>query len=149
MTSDVVATDLLAQIRRKRAEVDAVIGRTVPRKRRLLNVSIIGGALAALLTTGPAVGGQPFAAWVKTAFGSTAPGWQVLCAAAALCSLAATVATQLLKSNNLEERVFRGHSCRAKLEALDVGLSTGQIDVPRATTAYMQCLEEAAYLESR
>jgi hypothetical protein len=149
MTPDVVATDLLAQIRRKRAEVDAVIVRTVPRKRRLLNVSIIGGALAAMLTTGPAVGGQSFVAWVKSAFGLTAPGWQVLCGAAALCSLVATVATQLLKSNNLEERVFRGQSCRAKLEALDIGLSTGQIDVPHATTAYMQCLEEAAYLESR
>ena len=149
MTPDVVATDLLAQIRRKRAEVDAVIVRTVPRKRRLLNVSIIGGALAAMLTTGPAVGGQSFVAWVKSAFGLTAPGWQVLCGAAALCSLVATVATQLLKSNNLEERVFRGQSCRTKLEALDIGLSTGQIDVPHATTAYMQCLEEAAYLESR
>ena len=149
MTPDVVATDLLAQIRRKRAEVDAVIVRTVPRKRRLLNVSIIGGALAAMLTTGPAVGGQSFVAWVKSAFGLTAPGWQVLCGAAALCSLVATVATQLLKSNNLEERVFRGQSCRAKLEALDIGLSTGQIDVPHATTAYMQCLEEAAYLETR
>ena len=102
-----------------------------------------------MLTTGPAVGGQSFVAWVKSAFGLTAPGWQVLCGAAALCSLVATVATQLLKSNNLEERVFRGQSCRAKLEALDVGLSTGQIDVPRATTAYMQCLEEAAFLESR
>src|SRR5436190_8161701 len=98
---------------------------------------------------GPAVGGQSFVAWVKSAFGLTAPGWQVLCGAAALCSLVATVATQLLKSNNLEERVFRGQSCRAKLEALDIGLSTGQIDVPHATTAYMQCLEEAAYLESR
>jgi hypothetical protein len=149
MTPDVVATDLLAQIRGKRAEVDAVIVRTVPRKRRLLNVSIIGGALAAMLTTGPAVGGQSFVAWVKSAFGLTAPGWQVLCGAAALCSLVATVATQLLKSNNLEERVFRGQSCRAKLEALDIGLSTGQIDVPHATAAYMQCLEEAAYLESR
>ena len=149
MTPDVVATDLLAQIRRKRAEVDAVIVRTVPRKRRLLNVSIIGGALAAMLTTGPAVGGQSFVAWVKSAFGLTAPGWQVLCGAAALCSLVATVATQLLKSNNLEERVFRGQSCRAKLEALDIGLSTGQIDVSHATTAYMQCLEEAAYLETR
>ena len=79
----------------------------------------------------------------------TAPGWQILCAGGALCSLAATVATQLLKSNNLEERVFRGLSCRAKLEALEVGLSTGQLDVPRATTEYLKCLEEAAFLESR
>jgi MFS family permease len=149
MVADVADTDLLAQIRTKRAQVEAVVAEALPRKRRLLNFSIIGGALAAVLTTGPAVGGQPFVSWLKTSMSLTAPGWQILCGAAALCSLTATVATQLLKSSNLEERVFRGQSCRAKLEALEVGLSTGQIDVPRATTEYMKCLEEAAFLDSR
>jgi hypothetical protein len=57
--------------------------------------------------------------------------------------------TRTFWRNNLEERVFRGQSCRAKLEALEVGLATGQIDLPRATTEYMKCLEEAAFLESR
>ena len=149
MADQAAETDLLVQVRRKRAQVDAVVAMALPRKRRLLNVSIIGGALAAVLTTGPAVGGQGFVVWIRTTLNLTAPGWQILCGAAALCSLAATVATQLLKSNNLEERVFRGLSCRAKLEALEVGLSTGQIDVPRATTEYLKCLEEAAFLESR
>jgi MFS family permease len=150
MTGDsTAATDLLAQIRRKRAEVEASVTTTLPRKRRLLNISIIGGALAAVLTTGPAVGGQAFATWLKGAFALTSPAWQLLCAAAAVCSVAATVATQLLKSNNLEERVYRGQSCRAKLEALEVGLSTGQLDIPHATTEYMKCLEEAAFLDSR
>lgn len=149
MAITATGTDLLSQIQRKRAEVEEVIASALPRKRRLLNVSIIGGALAAVLTTGPAVGGQPFATWLKVTLGLAAPGWQLLCAAAALCSVAATVATQLLKSNNLEERVFRGQSCRAKLESLEVGLSTGQLDVPRATSEYMKCLEEAAFLEHR
>jgi hypothetical protein len=149
MGGETADTDLLTQIRKKRAQVEAVISAALPRKRRLLNLSIIGGALAAVLTTGPAVGGQPFAGWLKATFSLTTPSWQILCGAAALCSLAATVSTQLLKSNNLEERVFRGQSCRAKLEALEVGLSTGQIDLPRATTEYMKCLEEAAFLESR
>jgi hypothetical protein len=142
-------TDLLTQIRAKRAQVEAIVASALPRKRRLLNMSIIGGAVAAVLTTGPAVGGQSFVTWFKTTLGLTSPGWQVLCGAAALCSMAATISTQLLKSHNLEERVFRGQSCRAKLEALEVGISTGQIDVPRATTEYMKCLEEAAFLESR
>ncbi len=149
MTADVVDTDLLTQIRNKRARVEAVVAAAAPRKRRLLNMSIIGGALAAVLTTGPAVGGQPFATWLKTSLDLTSPAWQLLCGGAALCSVIATVCTQLLKSNNLEERVFRGQSCRAKLEALEVGLSTGQMDVPSATAQYMKCLEEAAFLESR
>lgn len=149
MAGEAADTDLLGQIRKKRAQVEGIVASALPRKRRLLNVSIIAGALAAVLTTGPAVGGLPFVAWFRSTLQLTSPGWQILCAAAALCSIAATVSTQLLKSNNLEERVFRGQSCRAKLEALEVGLSTGQIDVARATTEYMRCLEEAAFLESR
>jgi MFS family permease len=149
MAAESADTDLLTQIRRKRVQVDAIVSSALPRKRRLLNTSIVGGALAAVLTTGPAVGGQTFVAWMKSMLDLTAPGWQILCGAAALCSAAAAVSTQLLKSNSLEERVFRGQSCRAKLEVLEVGLTTGQIDLPRATTEYMKCLEEAAFLESR
>ena len=149
MSGQAAATDLLAQIQRKRREVDALVAATVPRKRRLLNVSIIGGAMAAALTTGPAVGGQSFATWMRETLSLTSPSWQLLCAGAALCSVAATVSTQLLKSHNLEERVFRGQSCRAKLEALEVGLSTGQLDAARASAEYLKCVEEAAFLESR
>jgi hypothetical protein len=149
MVAEAAQADLLTQIRTKRARVESIIAAAAPRKRRLLNLSIIGGALAAVLTTGPAVGGQPFVLWVKATLGLTGPGWQFLCAAAALCSLVATISTQLLKSHSLEERVFRGQSCRAKLEALEVGLSTGQMDLRSATTEYMKCLEEAAFLESR
>jgi hypothetical protein len=147
--AEVAQADLLTQIRTKRERVEAVVAAALPRKRRLLNLSIIGGALAAVLTTAPAVGGQPFVAWVKVTLGLTGPAWQLLCATAAVCSVVATVSTQLLKSHSLEERVFRGQSCRAKLEALEVGLSTGQMDLRSATAEYMKCLEEAAFLESR
>ena len=43
-------------------------------------------------------------------FGFSAPAWQILCAAAAICSVAATISTQMLKSNNLDERVARAES---------------------------------------
>jgi hypothetical protein len=64
-----------------------------------------------------------------------------------MCSITATVATQLLKSHNMEERVTRALGCRAKLEALEVGLMTGQLQVPQATTEFMRCVEEAAFLD--
>jgi MFS family permease len=140
--------DLLAQVRQKRAQVEKFVAQALPRKRRLLNLTILGGALAAVLTTGPAVGGQSFTAWITKTFSLTSPAWQILCGAAAICSVTATVATQLLKSHNLEERLIRAQGCRAKLEALEVGLTTGQIELPAATTDYMKCLEEAAFLET-
>jgi hypothetical protein len=69
-----------------------------------------------------------------------------MCAAASICSITATVATQLLKSNNIEENVGRAQRCRARLEALEVGLTLGQLDPGYAATEYLKCVEEAALL---
>jgi len=140
--------DLLVQIRQKRAQVERFVAQALPRKRRLLNLTISGGALATILTTGPAVGGQSLTTWLTKTFSLVSPAWQILCGAAALCSVTATIATQLLKSHNLEERLIRAQGCRAKLDALDVGLTTGQVELRQATEGYMRCLEEAAFLET-
>ena len=145
-TPDTSADYLLTQIAAKRAQVERFIGVSAPRKRRLVNTAIVAGTCAAALTTGPALGGATFTAWLTKSFGLTSPAWQLLCGAAALCSMSATVATQLLKSQNVEENMARAQSCRAKLDVLDVGLRTGQIDGPRATSEYMRCLEDAAPL---
>ncbi len=40
----------------------------------------------------------------------------------------------------------RAQGCRAKLEVLEVGLATGQLDLPRATAEYLKCVEEVAFL---
>ena len=90
------------------------MGGALPRKRRLLNITIFGGTLAA-----------------------------------AACSVAATVSTQLLKSQNIEENVARAQSCRAKLEVLEVGLTTGHIDTSQATSEFIRCVEEVSFLDAR
>jgi hypothetical protein len=139
-------TALRERINARRDEVHAFILAEGPRKTRLLNTTIVGGSLAAVLNAGPAVGGQPFTAWLTSSFGLTSPAWQLLCGAAAACSVTATIATQLLKSRNVEERIARAESCRAKLEVLDVGLSTGHLDPAQATTEFIRCVEETAFL---
>ena len=144
-----VRDDLLARIRKKRQQVEIFVGGALPRKRRLLNVTIFGGALAAAFTAGPAAGGASFTAWLTSTFGLTSPSWQLLCGAAAVCSVAATVSTQLLKSQNIEEHVTRAQSCRAKLEVLEVGLTTGHIDTTQATSEFIRCVEEVSFLDAR
>ena len=144
--ADASADYLLTQIATKRTQVDRFVAAAAPRKRRLVNLAIVAGTLAAALTTGPALGGATFTAWLTKSFGLASPAWQLLCGGAAICSVSATVATQLLKSQNVEEHVARAQSCRAKLDVLEIGLKTGQIDVPRATSEYMRCLEESAPL---
>ncbi|HEY7291954.1 MAG TPA: hypothetical protein VH583_19090 [Vicinamibacterales bacterium] len=142
--TDQTADYLLAQIGEKRTALDKFLATAGPRKRRLVNVAIVAGTCAAALTTGPALGGATFTAWLTKSFGLSSPAWQLLCGAAAACSVSATVATQLLKSQGVEEHVSRAQSCRAKLDVIEIGLKTGQIDTPRATSEYMRCLEETA-----
>ncbi len=141
--------DLLARIRQKSRQVDGFVAGALPRKRRLLNVTIVGGTLAAALTAAPAAGGPTFTGWLTSTFGLASPAWQLLCGAAAACSVAATVSTQLLKTQHVEEHVARAQSCRAKLEVLEIGLTTGTIDTVQATTEFIRCVEEASFLEHR
>ena len=141
--------ELLNRIRQKRNQMDRFLSGARPRKRRLLNTTIIGGTLAAALTAAPAIGGQSFTAWLTAGLGLTSPAWRVLCGAASVCSITATLATQLLKSHNTEENVTRAQGCRAKLEVLEVGVSMGQVDIHQATAEYLKCVEDAAFLDAQ
>ena len=144
----VSSDDILGRIRGKRAEVERFLSSAVPRKRRLLNTTIVGGSVAAALTAGPAVGGQPFTAWLTMTLDLTGPSWRLLCGAASVASILATVATQVLKSNNLEQNIGRAQSARAKLEVLETSVTLGQLDTRQATAEFLKCVEDAAYLEA-
>jgi hypothetical protein len=100
-----------------------------------------------MLTAAPAVGGQRIIDLLKSLVGLPLPAWQLLCAGAALSSALATIANQVLKSNNLEEHLVRAKACRARLEAIELSLTAGLLDVERATPEYLRCIEEAAQLD--
>ena len=138
--------ELLGRINQQREQVDVFLAAAVPRKRRLLNTTILGGSLAAALTAAPAVGGQSFTAWLTAALGLASPSWRLLCGAAAVSSITATIATQLLKSDNVEQNVMRAQAARAKLEVIELGLTFGQLDERQALAEYLKCAEETAFL---
>jgi MFS family permease len=143
-----VSLDLPSRIKDKQAQVHQFLSKARPQKKRLQNASIIGGSLSALLTAGPALGGKTFAAWLTGVFGLSSPAWQILCGGAALSSLVATISLQLLKSNSLEENLALAQVSRAKLEILEVGLSTGQMDDKQALAEYIRCIEGLAFLKA-
>ena len=87
---------------------------------RLLTLAVVPGAMASALTAGPALGGKTFSDRLTTDLGLSSPIWQLLCAVAAPCALSATIATQLLKSQNPDERVARAQTALAKLEVIDL-----------------------------
>ena len=138
--------DLSAHIDRFRSQVAAYLIHARARQRRLINLAIVAGAVATVLTASPALGGLAFSDWLNETFGLTSPAWQVLCAGAALCSLAAAISTQLMKSHAVEEHVARAEAVRAKLEALDLGRITGRLTPEQVATEYSACIEQASFL---
>jgi len=138
--------DLQSRIGARKAQVNRYLMKARPRKRLLINTSIVGGSLAALLTAGPALGGKSFTDWITGITGLESPAWRLLCGAAALSSFLATVSIQILKSNGLEENLAKAQICSAKLEILELGLSSGQMDEKGALAEYIRCIEETAFL---
>ena len=140
--------ELLARIRQKRAQLDQFLATNRPRRRRLHNTSILSGSLATALTAAPAIGGQTFTAWLTHMLHLNAPAWRILCAAAAFFSAVAAIATQLLKSHNIEEHVTKAELDLSKLEGLEVSLEMNQIDVPQATREYLKCVEDIRFIDA-
>jgi hypothetical protein len=139
--------ELLDRVRSKRAEVDDYLEFTSRRRRLLVNLVIIAGALAALLTAPPAVGGKPFTDWLQQLFHSTAPAWQLLCLFACLASLASVIAIQIQKSNNYDEHIVRAQGLRAALEVLEVSITCGSLTTRQATSQFLKCLEDSSFME--
>jgi hypothetical protein len=138
--------DLSAHIDRFRSQIAAYLIHARARQRRLINLAIVAGAVATVLTASPALGGVAFSDWLNETFGLSSPAWQVLCAGAALCSLAAAISTQLMKSHAIEEHVARAEVVRAKLEALDLGRITGRLTPEQVASEYSACIEQASFL---
>jgi hypothetical protein len=136
-------------VERRRVEIGEYLDRMQARQRRALNVAIVAGACASVLTASAAIGGQRLANWLSLSFGLPSPAWQILCAVATVCSLAAAIATQLLKSHNVDERVARAQTARAKLDIIRFGLATGHLTEADAAAEYNASIELSSFISSR
>jgi hypothetical protein len=139
--------ELLDRVRSKRAEVDKYLEFNSRRRCLLVNLVIIAGALAALLTAPPAVGGKPFTDWLQQLFHSSEPAWRFLCLFACLASLVSVIAIQIQKSNNYEEHIVRAQGLRAALEVLEVSVTCGSLTIHEATSQFLKCLEDSSFME--
>lgn len=140
------ADALLKKIRTKRQELADYLAKNEPRHLRLINSSIVAGALAAALTAGPGIGGDGFINSVKGIVSLGIPIWQVLCLVATILSVAAVVINSMLKSHDLTSRITSARSCDAKLEGLETMLELEQINVEQATPLYTQYLTEITHV---
>ncbi|VAX36714.1 hypothetical protein MNBD_UNCLBAC01-1867 [hydrothermal vent metagenome] len=133
---------LLTKIKNKRQELEDYLAKNEPRHSRLINASIILGALTAALTAGPGVGGKEFIDGIKNIVSFGIPIWQLLCLVASILSVAAVIVNGILKSQNLTAKITNARSCASKLEGLETLLELQQMDVKQATSLYTQYISE-------
>jgi hypothetical protein len=136
---------LLGKVRDKRRRIAVFTDRVGPRGAYLTNIGIVASAVATLLTAGPAIGGLRLTQALGSA-GDNSPSWRILCAIAALCSLASTIATNLFRSHDIASRLARAQACDAKLESLELLVELKQLTLKEATARYDKCLPEISFL---
>jgi len=140
------ADELLKKIRTKRRRIADYLTKSEPRRARLINSSIISGALAAALAAGPGIGGGVFIDSVKDIVSFGIPIWQALCLAATILSVAVVIINGMLKSRELSSEIINARSCDAKLEGLETMLDLAQFDVAQATRLYTEYLTEIPHV---
>ncbi|MHA7269341.1 hypothetical protein [Arthrobacter sp. HLT1-20] len=144
-----VRQDLTARIHHRRASVLAFLRTARPRRNRFTHISIIGSALAAVFTVGPAVGGSRFTESVQEVFSlrDDSVVWRVLCLAAVLLSLAAAVATNLANSHALSAQVTAAEAASAELDGLESALKFGTLPTDNAVELYRQYVAKVAFID--
>lgn len=140
------SSTLLSKIRAKRKDLSGYLSTMEPRNSRLINYSIVAGALAAGLTAGPGIGGDGFIGATKGLISFGVPVWQVLCLVATMLSLIAVISNGMLKSHDLTSKIGQARMCDAKLEGLETMLELEQIEVKQAAQRYSQYLTEIPHI---
>lgn len=145
---DGMGNELISRVRAKQADVERYLRAVGARRNRLLTLTIVAAAISTLLTGPIALGGQPLANWLAATFELMSPVWRILCALAALCSLTAAVATQLVTSKNYEERIACAQEIHAALEMLEVAITLNHLNQQEATRQYLKILEKCPFIET-
>jgi len=132
--------ELLVRIEARRADVQAFLRAQRPCTRRRSNLTIVLSSLAAVLTAGPAVGGDTFAEGVQSGLGlaSDSTVWRVLCLLALLVSVGAAVLTNLSKAQDDVVRLSTAEAANAELEGLSSLLQFGRLGVEDGVKLYQQ-----------
>ncbi|WP_113717200.1 hypothetical protein [Arthrobacter dokdonensis] len=141
--------ELSARIEQRRAALTAFLRSARPRRNRLANISIVGSALAALVTVGPAAGGTRFTGAVQGLFSLRDDSlvWRILCLAAVLLSLAAALATNLANSHAVADHVSAAEACNAELDGLETALAFGNLPTENAVDLYRQYVAKVPFIE--
>jgi hypothetical protein len=132
---------LLGLIRRRRRDLRGFVDNAQPTGKRLTNVNIIFGGLAAVFTTTPLIWGKP----ILGVFGESNPGspaWKWLLGLAACSSLLSTTAAGIYRQRDIAARLVTAETNIAKLTVLEAQLELEQAPFAQAVEEYKKAVEE-------
>ena len=138
--------DLLQKIITKRNKVHAFVVKHEPRNKILINTAIICGVLGTGLAGIPAIGGASAIDSIKAATQPNLPVWQLLCIGAALSTMVATIATTLRSNHDTSNRLAKAQACEAKLEMLELLLTSHQIETKQANEKYAEYSADVGFI---
>ncbi len=141
--------ELLHKINSKRTLLQEFINKQGPKNRILINVAIICGITGTALAGIPAVGGSAAIDGIKAVTQPQLPIWQILCIGAAICTLAATMATSIRSNHDTSNKLSKAQVCEAKLEMLELLLLSNQIEMKQAIEKYGEYSAEVAFIKSK
>ena len=124
--------DLLARIEVRRSGAAAYLRENRPGIRRRANVTIVLSSLAAVVTAGPAFGGEKFSEGVQKLLGLASDSyvWRTLCLIAVIVSVGAAVMTNLAKSHEAAlNRLGVAEAAKAELDGLAELLRFGHLSI--------------------
>ncbi|WP_247828971.1 hypothetical protein [Arthrobacter antioxidans] len=149
MNEEEARQKLVENIKHRRSCIKLFLRQERPRRNRLTMASIVGSALAATLTAGPALGGTEFATGVQGALAleQSSIVWQVLCLGAMLASIVAAVSTNLANSHSVADKISAAEACYVQLEGLQTALDLGRLPVEDAIQLYQQYTAQVAFVD--
>lgn len=148
MEPEAARRELLERVESHQARIDAYVKTARPRNARLSTTAIIGSAIAAALTAGPAIGGPSFtqASASLLSVPDTSIIWRVLCLGALVVSIVSAVAVNL--ANNLAEsnRVAAAETASVELEGLHTLLTFREIGVGDAVRSLHAAVSKVGFM---
>jgi hypothetical protein len=140
--------ELLERVESHQARIDAYVQTARPRNARLSTIAIVGSAIAAALTAGPAIGGPSFtqASASLLSIEETSVIWRVLCLGALVVSIVSAIAVNL--ANNLAEsnRVAAAETASVELDGLHTLLTFREISVGDAARGLHAAVSKVGFL---
>jgi len=138
--------ELLEKIIAKRNSVHSFIVKHEPRNKVLINIAIICGVIGTALAGVPAIGGQGAIDSIKAAAQPPLPVWQLICIGASLSTMVATIATTLRSNHDVSNRLAKAQACEAKLEMLELLVTSKQIETKQAIEKYGEYCSDIGFI---